>query len=186
MSSKNKITKDKLRKEIAESKKLYTTEDLLQMSEEVFSVIEITGVFNDASKICIYNAMTDEVATRPLIDRWIDQKEFYLPVVQNDEIVLRRFEKETTFEKNTLGILEPIGKNFTDYSKLDLIIIPGVAFDRKSNRLGRGKGYYDRFLSKTKVPKMGICFDFQLLDEIPTDNWDIKMDIIVSENDLIW
>jgi 5-formyltetrahydrofolate cyclo-ligase len=64
--------------------------------------------------------------------------------------------------------------------------VPGIAFDRKMNRLGRGKGYYDRFLSKISAPKIGICFDFQLLDKIPAESTDIKMDYIVSENELIW
>ncbi|MCF0205812.1 MAG: 5-formyltetrahydrofolate cyclo-ligase, partial [Bacteroidales bacterium] len=63
----------------------------------------------------------------------------------------------------------------------DLIIVPGVAFDRNGNRLGRGRGYYDRFLCKyPKVEKIGICFDFQLLEEIPTEPTDIRMDKVVS------
>ena len=82
--------------------------------------------------------------------------------------------------------MEPVGENFMNYNKVDLIIIPGVAFDRKKNRMGRGKGYYDRFLSKMKAPKMGICFEFQLFDDIPNDENDVKMDYIVSENELIW
>lgn len=61
-----------------------------------------------------------------------------------------------------------------------------MAFDRKMNRMGRGKAYYDRFLPKVKVPKLGICFEFQLFDEIPADRNDVKMDYIVSENELIW
>lgn len=156
------------------------------MSEEVFSVIEITGVFNEASKIFIYNAMDDEVATMPLIERWMDKKEFYLPVIESGEMVLRKLDKSTKFEKSKLGILEPKGEDFTDLSKLDLIIVPGVAYDRLSNRLGRGGGYYDRFLSQIKAPKMGICFDFQLVDNVPTEPWDVKMNLIVSENELIW
>ncbi|MDL2215081.1 5-formyltetrahydrofolate cyclo-ligase [Dysgonomonas sp. OttesenSCG-928-M03] len=186
MNSKNSTLKDKIRKEIADIKRKYTQEDLLGMSEEVFSVLEITGVFNDSRKICIYNAMNDEVATRQFIDRWIHAKEFYLPVVKDNDIILRRLQEDTVFEKSKIGVFEPLGNDFTEYSKLDIIIVPGVAFDRKGNRLGRGKGYYDRFLNKVKATKIGICFDFQLLDQIPSDNWDIKMDMIVSENDLIW
>lgn len=156
------------------------------MSEEVFSVLELTGAFNDASHICIYNAMKDEVATHPFISKWIGTKKFYLPVIENDEIIFRNITKDTRYEKSSYGIHEPLGDNLTDYARIDLTIVPGVAFDRKGNRLGRGKGYYDRFLPKTKAPKVGVCFDYQLLNQIPTDTWDVKMDIIVSENDLIW
>lgn len=183
---KNNTAKDKIRKEITEKKRRYTPEDLLHMSEEVFSVLEITGTFNDSSRICIYYSLSDEVATLPFIDKWKKEKEFYLPVVDNDQIVLRKLNEDTVFERSKIGVMEPIGENINDYSKIDLIIVPGVAFDRKGNRMGRGKGYYDRFLPQLKAPKVGVCFDFQLLDQIPTNEWDIKMDMIVSENDLIW
>jgi 5,10-methenyltetrahydrofolate synthetase len=180
------LEKDKIRKEIAATKCQYSVEDLTLMSEEVFSVLGITGIFGSASKICIYNAMKDEVATHRFIAKWIEKKEFFLPVIHNNEIILRKIEHDTVYEQSSYGIHEPLGEDFDEYNKIDLAIIPGVAFDRKGNRLGRGKGYYDRFLPKIKAPKAGVCFDFQLLDNIPTDTWDIKMDMIISENDLIW
>lgn len=180
------LNKDKLRKQIAEAKQKYSPEELTNMSYEVLSVLEITGKFNDAKKICIYNAISGEVETQSLVNEWSHEKEFYHPVVKGDDLVIRKIDKETTFEKSSIGIYEPIGEDFEDYDRLDLIIIPGVAFDRKGNRLGRGKGYYDRFLSKTNATKIGICFDFQLFDNIPVNEKDIAMDMIVSENDLIW
>lgn len=180
------LNKDKLRKEIAERKRQYTPDNLLCMSEEVFSVLEITGIFNDAKKICIYNSMKDEVDTHPFIEKWKDRKEFYLPVIENDAIVLRKLTDQSQFVKSAIGVYEPVGENFTDYNKLDLVIVPGVAFDRKGNRMGRGKAYYDRFLPQIKATKAGVCFDFQLFDQIPAESWDIKMDMIISENDLIW
>lgn len=103
-----------------------------------------------------------------------------------DDIVFRKYVQDTTLKQSSYGIMEPLGDNFTDYKKVDLIIVPGVAFDRKMGRLGRGRGYYDRFLSLVSAPKMGICFEFQLLDTIPVDTNDIKMDYIVSENEFIW
>lgn len=180
------LNKDKLRKQVAKAKQKYSPEELIEMSNEVLSVLEITGKFNDAKRICIYNAISGEVDTRQIIDKWSDVKEFYFPVVKGDDLVIRKVEENTSFEKSSIGIYEPIGSDFEDFAKLDLIIVPGMAFDRKGNRLGRGKGYYDRFLSKTNTTTIGICFDFQLFDNIPADEKDIKMDMIVSENDLIW
>lgn len=179
-------SKDKLRKEIADEKRRYTPEELLQMSEEVFSVLEITGTFRDASVILIYNAMADEVSTQAFIEKWKSEKHFYLPVVKNDNLVFRKLQDDTLFEKSKIGVHEPVGDDFTDYFKIDMVIVPGTAFDRKCNRLGRGKGYYDRFLAKIKAPKVGVCFDFQLKDQIPADDRDIKMNMIVGENELIW
>lgn len=178
--------KQKLRREIALRKKEYTLDQLKAFSEEVLSVVEITGVFQDAKTIFIYHNLEDEVQTIDFIKRWSDKKQFYLPVVVDDDLVFRKYTSEMEFQQSSMGINEPIGIDFADYKKVDLIIIPGVAFDRKKNRMGRGKGYYDRFLQKISAPKMGICFEFQLLNDIPIDNNDIKMDYVVSENDLIW
>lgn len=178
--------KDRLRKKVSSLKKGYRQDELHNRSLEILSVLEITGVFQDAKTILIYNNLQDEVQTSDFIQKWNGTKDFYLPVIVADEIIFRKYTTSVKFEQSSIGIMEPIGENFTAYNKVDLIIIPGVAFDRRKNRLGRGKGYYDRFLSTIKAPKMGICFEFQLFDDIPNDKDDIKMDYVVSENDLIW
>lgn len=178
--------KKKLRAEISQLKKKYDSKELYNRSNEVLSVLELTGVFQGAKNIFIYNSFGDEVHTLEFIRKWSSEKNFYLPVVENDDLVFKSYRATTDFKQSSFGIMEPLGENFTDYKKIDLIIIPGVAFDRSMNRLGRGKGYYDRFLPKLRAPKLGICFDFQLLDKIPAEANDIKMDYIVSENELIW
>lgn len=180
--------KNKLRYEIGQIIKQYSAVELASKSQEVFSVLELTGQFRDASNILIYNAMLDEVSTKQFIERWKNEKTFFLPVVDGDQLKFCILDGNTQSVKSKLGVEEPTSRQFcTDFSKIDMALIPGVAFDRKANRLGRGKGYYDRFLSiNKKLLKVGICFDFQLLDSIPSDDKDVKMDIIVSENDLIW
>lgn len=181
-----KTEKDNLRKKIILLKKEYSSNDLIQKSEEVLSVLEIVGVFQEAKHILIYNNMSDEVATLDFIKKWEDKKQFYLPVTHKDGIVFRKYNSSITLNQSSFGILEPIGTDLIDYGFVDLIIVPGLAFDRTKNRMGRGKGYYDKFLPQIKAPKIGICFDFQLLDSLPTNEQDVKMDYIVSENDLIW
>lgn len=181
-----KQKKVQLRQKIAELKQQYSEEELLRKSEEVFSVVELTGVFQDAKKIFIYYGMKDEVSTINFIERWNNEKEFYLPVVQESDLVFRKYISNADLSRSAFGILEPKGEDFQDFSRVDLIIVPGVAFDIKKNRLGYGKGYYDKFLLKIKKPKMGVCFDFQLLDLLPVEKHDVAMDYIISENDLIW
>lgn len=184
----NKVKEEKklLRRKVDALKKSYTNEELTIRSTEVQSVIEITGVFQSAKNILIYNGMSDEVQTLDFIDRWKSKKNFYLPVVYGDNLIFKIYTSSSLLKKSEYGIMEPTGDNLTDYKKIDLVIIPGVAFDRNKNRLGRGKGFYDRFLKDIEAPKMGICFEFQLLDKIPIESTDIKMDYIVSENDFIW
>ena len=82
------------------------------------------------------------------------------------------------------GIAEPTGEIFTDYAAIEFIVVPGVAFDAKGNRLGRGKGYYDRLLPRIpSAYKAGICFPFQLVEEVPAESFDIRMDIIITINE---
>lgn len=178
-------TKDDFRALIKSLKAEYTSTQLEEMSEEVFSVVEITGFFQDAKSIFIYNSLPDEVSTHRFIEKWATEKNIFLPVIEGDKLVFKRYTDSSKMQIGVLGIQEPIGELGMPKAN-DLIIVPGMAFDRKMNRLGRGKGYYDKFLSSSKGLKMGVCFDFQLLDSVPTEDFDVKMDVLVSENDLIW
>ena len=81
----------------------------------------------------------------------------------------------------TYGIEEPVGETFTDYASIKFIDVPDVAYDRKGNRLGRGKGYYDRLLPRIPAAyKAGICFPFQVVEEVPAETFDICMYIIIT------
>ena len=88
-------------------------------------------------------------------------------------------------EGEQFGILEPTGEIFSDYEKIDLMIIPGVAFDRERKRIGRGRGFYDRLLAVNQNKKMGICFSCQLVESVPTEDFDVKMDFVVTPNEII-
>ena len=96
--------------------------------------------------------------------------------------ILAALEAHPAFRAATYGIEEPTGELFTDYADIDFIVVPGVAFDRNGNRLGRGKGYYDRLLPRIpSAYKAGICFPFQLVEEVPAEPFDIRMDEIITQ-----
>ena len=80
-------------------------------------------------------------------------------------------------------VAEPVGERFTDLQKIDVILVPGMAFDAQGHRLGRGKGYYDRFLSSLTSHfsplLIGVCFDFQKVSEVPVDKFDISVDEVI-------
>lgn len=174
-----------LRKRIAETKKLHSEKELREFSREVISTLELTEVFQNAKVVLVYYSMADEVNTRELIRKHQSQKQFLLPTVHNNELILKEYDSEENMLLSGFGINEPVGELFSDYDKINLVIVPGVAFDRALNRMGRGKGFYDRLLPKIKAPKIAICFDFQLLDEIPAREWDVKMNVIVCQNEII-
>ena len=93
---------------------------------------------------------------------------------------IRLYEKPEDLAEGFYGIMEPMGKLFTDYAGIDVAIVPGMGFDKSGHRLGRGKGYYDRFLPKAvNAYKIGVCFGFQKLEDIPSDNYDVIMDEVI-------
>ena len=99
-----------------------------------------------------------------------------------DDLEIRIYTAPEDLATGAYGIKEPTGKLFTDYTTIDFIAVPGVAFDRNGNRLGRGKGYYDRLLPRIpQAYKVGICFKFQIVEEIPAEPFDIRMDEIITQ-----
>lgn len=138
--------------------------------------------FAVAKTVMLYWAMADEVQTSEFVIKWAGSKRVILPCVNGNDLDLRVFRGlEDLIAGENFGIPEPSGELFTAYEEIDLILVPGVAFDVDNNRMGRGKAYYDKLLSSLKAFKLGVCFDFQLLESVPTDEHDIKMDRIISE-----
>ncbi len=172
------MNKKELRTIIKALKKQHTTEELDRQSAVICQKIEQHPDFIKAEKVMLYNALPDEVRTSALIARWRDKKTIVLPTVVGDDIVPVALDPDTGFAVGDFNILEP--QNTPYEGGFDLIIVPGVAFDPQGNRMGRGKGYYDRFLVKyPTVKKIGICFDFQLVEEIPAEPHDIRMDEVI-------
>lgn len=173
--------KQNLRKEISLLKKNVSNEQKLLKSEQIFNIVEKQPWFHQSECILAYWAMKDEVQTRDFILRWYEKKQILLPVVKNDELELRIFEGvEKLKTGKSFGIQEPVGLPWLNYDKIDLIIVPGVAFDSKMNRLGRGKAYYDKLLPKAKNAfKAGVCFDFQYVQRVPAGISDVKMDEVI-------
>lgn len=170
-----------LRRYITNKKKTYTKDKLLKYSLSLLDSLEKHPVFIQADTILLYYSLPDEVQTHEFVDKWSKNKHIILPVVKGEELELRRYTGKQDLQKGSYGIEEPQGEVFTDYENIDLAIIPGVAFDMQGNRLGRGKGYYDRLLKQLNAYKIGICFHFQICDQIPTEAFDKSMDEIWSE-----
>lgn len=155
-------------------------------SEKILKRLEETELFQQASCIALYHAIPGEVQTAQFLEKWSDKKQLLLPLVAGDDLCFSPYRSDGTLTPGAFGILEPAEtETAIPESAIDLIIVPGIAFDRQLNRMGRGKGYYDRALSTLQVPKIGICFDFQLLDTVPVESFDKKMDLIITEKEMI-
>ena len=130
----------------------------------------------------LYYSLPDEVDTHTLVDSLlVSGKQILLPRVTGEGTMeLRRYTGPSDLALGAYNIMEPTGELFDDYAAIDLAIIPGMAFDKEGNRMGRGKGYYDRLLPKLRSTyKIGICLPFQLVEQIPTDEHDVKMDEVI-------
>ena len=149
------------------------------MSIPVMCRLESHALFRAAHTVLLYSSLPDEVDTHTFIRRWEGRKRILLPVVVSDsKLELRVYTGSSNMRRGAFNIDEPAGAAFTDYGSIDLAVIPGVAFDRHGNRLGRGRGYYDRLLARlgrVGVPTIGVCFDFQKLDAIPAETHDIAV-----------
>lgn len=155
-----------------------------QHSAKILAALEAHPTFRAAKTVLLYHSLNDEVDTHDFIRKWSNKKQILLPVVVGNELELRLYTNSEDMQISSYGIKEPVGEAFTDYESIDLIVVPGVAFDQKGNRLGRGKGYYDRLLPQIpSAYKAGICFPFQLVEEVPAEPHDIRMDIIITNNE---
>ncbi len=171
------MTKQELRKHIRMLKEQNLPR--VQSSCEVL-LLEILSPYK---VIMLYSALPDEVPTQILIDQLAVQgKTVLLPrVISDTDMELHRYTGKQDLQTGAYGILEPTGELFTNYESIDIAIVPGMAFDDDGHRLGRGKGYYDRFLSRVpNIYKIGLCFSWQMVDHVPFDEHDIVMDEVIQ------
>lgn len=176
--------KQVLRADMASLKRSYSKTTLQDLSAKIMKRLEETELFQQASCIALYHALPGEVQTADFIEKWYQKKQLLLPIVKGEDLQLRLYAGKESLEIGVFGILEPKESCLSiPESDIDLVIVPGVAFDRQHNRLGRGKGFYDRLLTTLQTPKIGICYDFQLKESIPVEPFDKKMDIIVTEKE---
>ncbi len=177
------IRKKELRRLIKERKKFFSPKQAALDSEKIFRQIEILPQFQHANVVLAYWSLPDEVITHQFVQKWADKKRLVLPIVVGETLELRAFNGvEKMVTNNSFGILEPKTEELVDPKAVDFAIIPGIAFDKKGNRLGRGKGFYDRFLKETNAYKVAVGYDFQIVDEVPFSSYDVPVDMVVSTN----
>ena len=155
-----------------------------ESAEAVFSKIISTAEFIAAKSILVYWSSADELPTQDFIAEWKDKKCILLPLVVGESMEIKRFSSIEKMKKGYMGIWEPSSTE-SYIMEPDLILVPGVAFDLKKNRLGRGKGFYDRYFAQSKAQKWGVGFDFQLLNSVPFNEMDVPLDKIFTPSQTI-
>lgn len=144
-------------------------------------------LFNKATCIALYSPTRGEVETELLFTAARKaQKRVCYPRVEGERMQFVEVNDLASLSRGAFGLLEPQDGSGVPVADLDLMIVPGVAFDRTGHRLGYGKGFYDRELHSVGFSGVliGLCFKFQLLDRLPTESHDVPVDCLVTEQGL--
>ncbi len=175
------MNKADIRKQMRTLKRALDDDAKRRASQRVFSLVEQTAPFLLSDHVLMYHSLPDELSTIDFIQRWHQRKHLYLPRVNGDDLDILPYDK-AGLQSGAFNIEEPSGNHLVDISTIQLIIVPGVAFDCHGNRIGRGKGYYDRLLRKSRAVTIGVAYDCQITDEIEPDDFDIAMDYVIAES----
>ena len=169
-----------LRAIVEQRRRMMTPEEVTEQSGRIIAQLERMSAFQEAKTVLLYYPIHNEVDMRPLLDKYAGQKTFLFPVTHRHSMEVRPYDGEDMMRKGRYGVPEP--QTETYHGSIDLIIVPGVVFDQHCHRIGRGGGYYDRFLLKhPQAKKIGVCYSFQLKKHgMPHSLRDRKMDRIIT------
>lgn len=147
----------------------------------IFAAVERTEAFRRAHTVALFSALGDEPPTAGALERWAREKRILLPRVSGDEMEFFPY-RPGELASGSFGILEPQRGAPCTPAEIDLVIVPGVAFTRSGGRLGRGRGYYDKYLSRSgfRAMKIGVCYAHQLVDALPEEPHDVRMDEVIA------
>ena len=179
--------KKALRLKLIELRMSITPEDWTLKSELIQTEVFKNSFFQRAKTIHCFVSMNErnEVDTFPILDRILSfGKKLVVPVTDFESGLLHHSEIQSLEElaPNKWGVLEPISVKSVAAGEIDLVLVPLLAGDEKGNRLGYGKGFYDRFLSQTACPKLGLIFHDFILPKVPVDKFDVQLDGFITEN----
>lgn len=178
------MEKNDIRRKIKSLRMMLSDMEKESAAAEVFARLEATAAFQMAERILMYHSLPDELSTLSFLRKWKEIKKFYLPRVNGVNLDILPYD-ETRLELGSFQIEEPTGEELVDPDEIELIVVPAVAYDRSGNRLGRGKGFYDRLLATTKAAKIGVGYEFQLLDSLPAEPHDVPMDMVITQHSTV-
>lgn len=184
------MDKNLIRQTVLRQRRALSARTKSQAEVRMLKFLQNWEVFKKAAAIHIFLSKQDEPDTRPIIEHgWNSGKQIGVPLVLPDTLVLFHSELNSfeDLKSGAFGILEPSPERLLKMNPeiFDLVIVPGVAFDQQGGRLGHGKGYYDRFLELSRAFRLGLAFDCQLLETVPTELHDVPMHAILTESGIV-
>ncbi|MAE42636.1 5-formyltetrahydrofolate cyclo-ligase [Candidatus Woesearchaeota archaeon] len=185
--------KQTLKHEVFTKRKHLNKEEIKKKSELVKNNLYSLSDFKKAKNILFYVSFNNEVDTQGTIKELLKNKEknIIVPYVEKNNPILQLSELHdlNELEPKTFDIMEPKGSCIREFNpeKIDMALVPGMVFDLKGHRIGYGYGYYDRFLKtvKNNLIKIGLAYDFQIINKIPEEEHDVPMDIIITDERIV-
>ena len=178
--------KNQLKESVLEKRNSLTNEEILENSNKIESRLFCLEVYRKAKVIMFFASFNNEVFTHEMIKKSLKSKTVIVPKVLHHEIEPSLIIDFDNLISGKFGIPEPIELMKIAYKNIDLVLVPGIVFEKEGNRIGYGFGYYDKFLRKVpKAVKIGLAFDFQIVDKIPNEKHDVPVDFIVTEKRVV-
>lgn len=179
--------KKSLREIVLEKRNSLTKNDIREKSKKIKDALLNLDEFKKSKIVMFYVSFNNEVYTHDMVKESLRRKTVIVPKLSDNEIepsIIIDFDQ--LIPSGKFGILEPIEATKITPKNIQLILVPGIAFDRKGHRIGYGFGYYDKFLRKVpKALKIGLAFDFQVVEQIPKEWHDMAVDVVVTDNGII-
>ena len=184
----SKEQRNLLRQEILAKRRQLTAKESAQAGLSILKTIMQMNVFKRTVNVASYISLSGELCTQDMNEYFMTRHHLCLPYMvtgQKGKMDFYSFKKGDELVENRFHILEPKNQpeNLVLEDKIDVIVVPLVAFDNKGNRLGMGGGYYDRMLKKVRKDCLviGVAYEFQQVDELLVEEWDMPMDIVITE-----
>ena len=174
--------KKEIRKKIFKARKEHTDAWIRENSLRITEALTQLPEYRNAERIMAYADYNHEVMTGFIIEAaWRDGKEVAVPKVVGQDMIFYKLTDFAQLEKGYFGIPEPARGEIVQWEEA-LMIMPGVAFDRQNHRVGYGGGFYDRFLEKHPyITRVAVAFEFQMMEEVPTEPTDLLPDVVITE-----
>lgn len=175
------MNKKELRSQIRQRKRAMTTQQIEEKSRRLGELFVNTDAYRNAKTIYGYLPYNQEVRTVPMLEQAIrDGKQVAVPKIYGDEMKFIMLPDLSLVETGYSGIPEPIADGPEGDDPHALVLMPGLAFDKEGHRIGYGGGFYDKFLAKEpEHPTLALCYDFQMLPKLETEEFDIPVDTVI-------
>lgn len=178
------MDKKTLRQKIKNKKKAMTPEAIEAASARLGELFAQSQAYQDAKTIYFYLPYNQEVRTVPIVERaWADGKKVAVPKVYGEEMRFIYIDDLSGIGQGYMGIPEPVADTPVADDPTALVLMPGLAFDKEGHRIGYGGGYYDKFLAaEPDHPTVALCYGFQMVDHLETEEFDIPVDLVITED----